>query len=254
DLLLTALARVVARWSGQDAALVQLEGHGREEVFADIDLSRTVGWFTTLFPLRLTPTGGLGESLKVIKEQLRAVPGKGLGFGLLRYLGSDAERSALAELGAPRITFNYLGQFDQQFDAQALWAPAAESSGVAQDEQAPLGNWLTVEGQVYGGELSLRWGYSAAMYQAQTIATLADDFEQELRALVAHCCQLPVAEATPSDFPLARLSQAALDALPVPLAALSDIYGLSPMQQGMLFHSLLEQGQGSYINQLSVAV
>ncbi|PWB30938.1 non-ribosomal peptide synthetase [Pseudomonas sp. SDI] len=254
DLLLTALARVVARWSGQDAALLQLEGHGREDVFADIDLSRTVGWFTTLFPLRLTPAGGLGESIKAIKEQLRAVPGKGLGFGLLRYLGSDVERATLADLTAPRITFNYLGQFDQQFDAQALWAPAAESSGVAQDEQAPLANWLTVEGQVYGGELGLRWGYSAAMYPPQTIAALAADFEQELRALVAHCCQLPVAEATPSDFPLARLSQAALDTLPVPLAALSDIYGVSPMQQGMLFHSLLEEDAGNYINQLRLSI
>ncbi|WP_164076139.1 condensation domain-containing protein, partial [Stenotrophomonas maltophilia] len=69
------------RWSGASSSLVQLEGHGREELFADIDLSRTVGWFTSLFPVRLSPVADLGESLKAIKEQLRAIPDKGLGYG-----------------------------------------------------------------------------------------------------------------------------------------------------------------------------
>ncbi|MDD0994033.1 amino acid adenylation domain-containing protein, partial [Pseudomonas sp. TNT2022 ID681] len=250
DLLLTALSRVIARWSGHAAALIELEGHGREGVFEDIDLSRTVGWFTTMFPVLLSPVEGLGDSIKAVKEQLRAVPAKGLGFGLLRHLGDDAARAALAELAAPRITFNYLGQFDRQFDERALWVPSSESSGMAQDEGAPLANWLTLEGQVYGGELSLRWGFSGAMYEQATIAGLAAAYEQELRALIEHCCLQRTAQATPSDFPLAKISQAGLDALPVPLAALTDLYGLSPMQQGMLFHSLLEQDASSYINQL----
>jgi len=254
DLLLTALARVIARWSGQHAALIELEGHGREEVFDDIDLSRTVGWFTTLFPLRLTPCEGLGDSLKAIKEQLRAVPARGLGFGLLRHLGAPSVRERLASLAAPRITFNYLGQFDREFDEQALWAPAPESSGKAQHEQAPLGNWLTLEGQVYAGELALRWGFSEQMFQPSTIAALASAYEQELRALVEHCCSQSTVQATPSDFPLARIDQAGLDALPVALAELDDLYGLSPMQQGLLFHGLVEQGAGSYINQLQVQI
>ncbi|MDR2308517.1 MAG: amino acid adenylation domain-containing protein, partial [Paucimonas sp.] len=254
DLLLTALAQVVSRWSGHASVLVQLEGHGREEVFADVDLSRTVGWFTTLFPVRLTPAAGLDASIKAVKEQLRAVPGKGLGHGLLRYLGSDSQRQALAALPAPRITFNYLGRFDQQFDADALWQPASQGSGSAQDADAPLANWLTVEGQVYGGELSLQFGYSEQMFEQATMTRLMDAYVAQLRALVEHCCQPRAAQATPSDFPLARIDQAGLDALALPLAEISDLYGLSPMQQGMLFHSLDGQGGDSYINQLSVTV
>ncbi|MFF7110513.1 amino acid adenylation domain-containing protein [Pseudomonas sichuanensis] len=254
DLLLTALAQAVAGWSGQAEVLVQLEGHGREDAFADIDLSRTVGWFTTLFPVRLTPAGDAGTAIKTIKEQLRGVPHKGIGHGLLRQLGNPEQRQSLAALAPPRITFNYLGQFDQQFDEHALWAPAAESSGAAQDADAPLANWLCVEGQVYGGELALQFGFSTQMYQEATIAALLERFHACLRALVEHCRQLPAPQATPSDYPLAGLDQAALDALPVALAELEDIHGLSPMQQGLLLHERLAPGSGSYINQLRLDI
>ncbi|MEG3012671.1 MAG: condensation domain-containing protein, partial [Pseudomonas sp.] len=105
DLLLTALARVITRWTGQAHALVQLEGHGREELMG-ADLTRTVGWFTSVFPLKLTPSGELGASIRQVKEQLRAIPEKGIGFGVLRYLGDAATQQTLAQLPVPRITFN----------------------------------------------------------------------------------------------------------------------------------------------------
>ncbi len=254
DLLLTALARVVGRWSGQPAALIQLEGHGREDLFDDVDLTRTVGWFTSLFPVRLQAEGELASAIKSVKEQLRAVPDKGLGYGLLRYLGAPAVRASLAGLGAPRITFNYLGQFDRQFDDSALFVPASQGSGQAQDLEAPLANWLTVEGQVYGGELALQWGFSREMFQASTIQRLADDYATELKALIAHCCATPAGQVTPSDFPLARLSQSQLDALPVAGPAIADLYPLSPMQQGMLFHTLYEPEVQAYINQLRLDI
>ncbi|PES28329.1 hypothetical protein CN497_25175, partial [Priestia megaterium] len=95
DLLLTALARVIGRWSGQASTLIQLEGHGREELFDGVDLTRTVGWFTSLFPVRLTPADTLGESIKQIKEQLRSIPNKGIGFGALRYLGDARAQQSL---------------------------------------------------------------------------------------------------------------------------------------------------------------
>jgi len=254
DLLLTALARVVCRWTGQGNTLIQLEGHGREDLFEDIDLTRTVGWFTSLFPINLMPGNDLSSSIKAIKEQLRAVPDKGIGYGLLRYLADPQVGAELAALPQPRITFNYLGQFDLQFDEAALFVPAVESSGAAQDEQAPLANWLTVEGHVYGGELSLQWGFSREMFDGATIQRLADDYEVELKALIDHCCQLETPQATPSDFPLAGLTQTQLDALPIPLAQIDDLYPLSPMQQGLLFHTLYEQAAGEYINQLRVDV
>ncbi|MCY1271539.1 Linear gramicidin synthase subunit B [compost metagenome] len=246
DLLLTALARVLCRWSGDESVLVQLEGHGREELFDDIDLTRTVGWFTSLFPVKLSPAGELAASLKTVKEQLRAVPGKGLGHGLLRHLGDG---SALAALPQPRVTFNYLGQFDAQFDEAALFVPAGEGGGQAQADDAPLANWLSVEGQVYGGELALQFGYSREMYRRETIEALAEAYRAELEALVEHCLAEGNGGFTPSDFPLAKLTQAQLDALPVPVASVEDIYPLSPMQEGLLVHTLLEPHSGIYFMQ-----
>ncbi|HEP8708505.1 TPA: non-ribosomal peptide synthase/polyketide synthase [Pseudomonas aeruginosa] len=252
DLLLTALARATCRWSGDASVLVQLEGHGREDLGEAIDLSRTVGWFTSLFPLRLTPAADLGESLKAIKEQLRGVPDKGVGYGLLRYLAGEEAAARLAALPQPRITFNYLGRFDRQFDGAALLVPATESAGAAQDPCAPLANWLSIEGQVYGGELSLHWSFSREMFAEATVQRLVDDYARELHALIEHCCQEGNVGATPSDFPLATLRQEQLDRLP--LALIEDIYSLSPMQHGMLFHSLYEQASGDYLNQLRVDV
>ncbi|MGC5702151.1 non-ribosomal peptide synthetase [Pseudomonas sp. NFXW11] len=255
DLLLTALARTLGRWTGAEGSLVQLEGHGRESLGSDLDLGRSVGWFTSLFPVYLRGAGELGAALKAIKEQLRGVPDKGLGFGLLRYLGDDASRAAMAQLAQPRVTFNYLGQFDRQFDAQALLLPATEKAGQTQDPHAPLANWLVIEGQVYGGELSLSWGFSREMYEPATIQHLVDTYREELLGLIEHCLDPQQGALTPSDVTLAQLSQAQLDDLALPSREVQDLYPLSPMQQGMLFHSLYQQGQDDvYVSQLRADV
>ncbi|MBF3157527.1 non-ribosomal peptide synthetase, partial [Pseudomonas aeruginosa] len=248
DLLLTALARVLCRWSGQPSTLVQLEGHGREALFDDIDLTRSVGWFTSAYPLRLTPAQSPGESIKAIKEQLRAVPHKGLGYGVLRYLADPAVRQAMAALPTAPITFNYLGQFDQSF-ADALFQPLDQPTGPIHDEQAPLPNELSVDGQVYGGELVLRWTYSRERYDARTVNELAQAYLAELQALIEHCLEDGAGGLTPSDFPLAQLSQAQLDALAVPAGEIEDVYPLTPMQEGLLLHTLLEPGTGIYYMQ-----
>jgi amino acid adenylation domain-containing protein/non-ribosomal peptide synthase protein (TIGR01720 family) len=254
DLLLAALARVLCRWSGQPSALIQLEGHGREALFDEIDLTRTVGWFTSAYPLRLTPlnieeAAGQGASIKAIKEQLRAVPHKGLGYGVLRYLADDQSRQRMAGLPVAPITFNYLGQFDQSFGADALFHPLDEAIGAAHDANAPLPNELSVDSQVYGGELVLRWTFSAERFDPQTIDELADAYLGELNSLIEHCLRDDAGGLTPSDFPLANLSQTQLDALPVPAAVIEDVYPLTPMQEGMLLHTLLEPGTGLYYMQ-----
>ena len=256
DLLLTALARVIGRWSGQASTLIQLEGHGREELFDGVDLTRTVGWFTSLFPVRLTPAATAGESIKQIKEQLRSIPNKGIGFGALRHLGNAQAQQSLRELPTPRITFNYLGQFDGSFEGDdgALFAPAPDNAGLDQSPDAPMGNWLTLNGQVYGGELRVGWTFSSERFDSAVIEALAADYAEELAALIGHCLTPGVAGLTPSDFPLAGLTQAQLDGLPTRPQQIEDIYPLSPMQQGMLFHTLYAQQSGDYINQMCVAV
>nr|WP_314492031.1 non-ribosomal peptide synthetase [uncultured Pseudomonas sp.] len=256
DLLLTALARAVSQWTAQPKVLIQLEGHGREALFDDIDLTRTVGWFTSLYPLALTPGDALGTAIQTVKEQLRSVPHNGLGHGVLRHLGSAAAREALAALPTPRITFNYLGQFDGSFDGDegALFSPSGEGSGDEQSPEAPLDNWLSINGQVFDGQLGLNFTFSHEMFETTTIERLAHAFERELLAVIEHCCAQGPRGFTPSDFPLAGLDQAGLSQLPVPVAEVDDLYPLSPMQQGMLFHSLEAGDGGLYINQMSVPV
>ncbi|MEE1890384.1 non-ribosomal peptide synthetase [Pseudomonas carassii] len=254
DLLLTALARTLCQWSGDQQVLVQLEGHGRDGLFEDMDLTRSVGWFTNAYPLSLSPQMGESESaragsIKRIKEQLRQVPHKGLGHGVLRYLADEAGRERMAALPQARITFNYLGQFDQQFDQAALFQPLDAPAGLAHDLDAPLPNWLSVDGQVYGGALQLRWSFSAERYDEATIARLAEAYRQELLALVGHCLADGNGSFTPSDFPLAQLTQEQIDALPIPAAEIEDVYPLTPMQEGLLLHTLLEPGTGIYYMQ-----
>ncbi|MEG0636917.1 MAG: condensation domain-containing protein, partial [Pseudomonas sp.] len=256
DVLLTALSRVLCRWSEASSVLVQFEGHGREDLFEALDLSRTLGWFTSMFPLRLQPglDADFGASIQAIQGQLAAVPDKGLGYGVLRYMSDAQTAERFRDLPEARVTFNYLGQFDQSFDEQALLVPADESPGACYSPEAQLGNWLSITGQVYGGELFLEWTYSEDVYRPETIQHLAQAYEQALAELVEHCCQPQHQGVTPSDFPLAALTQGQLDSLPVPAAQIADVYPLSPMQQGMLFHSLYDQQAGNYINQLRVDV
>ncbi|WP_017703533.1 non-ribosomal peptide synthetase, partial [Pseudomonas syringae] len=208
---------------------------------------------TSAYPLRLTPAlaadAAPGDSIKAIKEQLRQVPHKGLGYGVLRYLADSASKAAMQALPVAPITFNYLGQFDQSFADDALFRPLEESAGAAHDPHAPLPNELSIDSQVYGGELLLRWNFSAERYQPAAIEALAQAYLAQLQGLIAHCLSDGSGGLTPSDFPLADLDQAQLDALPVAASHIEDVYPLTPMQEGMLLHTLLEPGTGLYYMQ-----
>ncbi|MBL1266032.1 non-ribosomal peptide synthetase [Candidatus Methylomicrobium oryzae] len=251
ELLLAALARVLCRWTGQGAVSIDLEGHGRESFAGAPDVSRSVGWFTSLYPVLLTPADDWAGTIKAVKEQLRAVPERGLGFGLLKYLADAEIRAQLDSLSRPALCFNYLGRFDASFDADGLFRPAGELRGDERDTASPLDYALEVNGQIYGGRLAMNWTYNRRRYRAETVAALAEDFNRELAALVEHCRQGQQG-VTPSDFPLAGLTQAQLDSLPLPAAEVQDIYPLTPMQQGMLFHSLYENDAASYVSRFDV--
>jgi amino acid adenylation domain-containing protein/non-ribosomal peptide synthase protein (TIGR01720 family) len=246
DLLLAALAQTLCGWSGSAHALIELEGHGREDLFDDIDLSRTVGWFTSRFPVCLTPSQGPAATIKAVKEQLRAIPHKGIGHGLLKYLGDTASRAALDALPQPQVSFNYLGQFDQA-QGEGVFKLAAGGTGENRAAVNRRSHWLDIVGQVSDGELVLTWIYSPDVLDRAGIEAAARDYIANLRGLITHCLSAE-GGATPSDFPLADITQAELDSLPV--AAIEDIYPLAPMQQGMLFHSLYAPDNDVYVNQL----
>jgi non-ribosomal peptide synthase protein (TIGR01720 family) len=202
DVLLTALVEAFAGWTGRRSLLLNLEGHGREEILPGLDLSRTVGWFTTDFPVLLDLEGRRepGETLTAVKEQLRAVPNNGIGFGLLRYLSPDPTvGAALARLPRPEVAFNYMGQFDQVFAGGALFRLARESSGPSLAPEGPRPFPLEIYGMVVDGRLALDWEYSANVYERGTVETLAGDFLTALRSLIAHCLSPEAGGLTPAD-------------------------------------------------------
>jgi non-ribosomal peptide synthase protein (TIGR01720 family) len=212
DVLLCALGRVLARWTGRDRVAVALEGHGREELFSDVDLARTVGWFTTVYPVALDVPGSAdtGTALKAVKESLRAVPRGGLGYGALRYLRPGAGPQLP---GLPQIGFNYLGRQDWNGPTGGLLhAPYGPLAG-GMDRTAERPHLLDVLGQVSDGRLTFTWSYSRELHRRGTVARLADELAQELREIVRHCAEPGAGGRTPSDFPLAALDQAAVDRL-----------------------------------------
>ena len=236
DALLTALARAMAAWTGGDRFRIDLEGHGREDLFADLDLSRTVGWFTTLFPftLHLPADASEASALKAVKEQLRALPDRGLSFGALRYLDPEA-RARLSSLPRADLLFNYLGQFDQVVAGSSLFRFAPESAGPWRAPRGPRTHLIEVIGLVTEGCLEVRFHYSVNRHRAETIERLAGAFRAELLALIRHCRAASAGAFTPSDFPLVRLDQAAIDRL-TSTYAVEDVQPLAPMQR--LFHAM----------------
>ena len=203
DILLTALVQVLATWSQSTSVLIELEGHGREEILSDVDLSRTVGWFTTVFPvlLKLEPTDNLGNILKSIKEQLRAVPNRGIGYGLLRYLSGDAEiTSLLSATPQPEVSFNYLGQFDWGMQENSFFKLAPESVGSEHSQEGSRIHLLAINGLVVKGQLQLYWTYSENFHSSATIESLAQDFAATLRRLIAHCLSTDAENYTPDVF------------------------------------------------------
>jgi amino acid adenylation domain-containing protein/non-ribosomal peptide synthase protein (TIGR01720 family) len=214
DLLLTALLRAFARWTGSRSLLVELEGHGREELFDDVDTSRTVGWFTSIFPVHLHLQGeGPAENTKAIKEQLRGVPQRGIGYGILRYLSPDEGlRAQLAALPGPQVSFNYLGRIEG-LATEPILGVSAHAPGAEEGPDGLRAYLLDVIGQVTDDRLQLEFVYSTCVHRTSTVERLANDVLSHIESLLAHCLSPAAGGFTASDFPEAGLSQEELDRL-----------------------------------------
>ncbi|MFI1869965.1 amino acid adenylation domain-containing protein [Streptomyces jumonjinensis] len=272
DVLLAGLAAAVVEWRGGAAGggfLVDVEGHGRVPLSGGEDLSRTVGWFTNSYPVRLdvgsvdlsdVRAGGVaaGRVVKRVKEQLRAVPGDGLGFGMLRYLNPETAPE-LAALPAAQIGFNYLGRFGAAEapgqEARTGWPLAAEA---ASSEDAPLAHALEALGVVHdsaeGPELMLSLAWPEALLDESGVRALLDGWAAMLAGLVVHVSGAG-GGYTPSDFPLVALDQSRVEELEAEVPGLVDVLPVSPLQEGLLFHALFdEQGTDVYVEQMSLTL
>ncbi|MCU1347889.1 MAG: peptide synthetase, partial [Acidobacteria bacterium] len=208
ELLLSGVYLGMRQWTGSEALRVALEGHGRETLFEQLDTTQTVGWFTSVYPLALhSRNARIDEVIKSIKEQYRALPNNGIGFGVLRYIANDAELLARDAGNQPQVVFNYLGQFDQSVNAETAFQAAVESTGSSHSDRQPRPYHIVLNGKVAGGELAFALDYSELQYRPETMAALAGNIENGLRAVIEHCTSIERGAFTPSDFPLARASQ-----------------------------------------------
>ncbi|MEO3754695.1 amino acid adenylation domain-containing protein [Streptomyces sp. B6B3] len=258
DVLLTAVAAALGTWAQGSHVRVDLEGHGREDLFDDLDVSRTTGWFTTVSPLRLPVPApdGLGEGLKRIKELLRQRPRHGIGYGLLAH-GGSVEGAALGRGTASQVSFNYLGRFDG-----SLAGSFAASSGRAGPDTHPDNRrpyLIDIVSRVEDDRLHMAWTYSEAAHHEDTIRRVAEHALDALRALTDEARNPDVQGYSPSDLPLSGLSQPQINDLIDRLRAepawrqagavarpLEDCYPQTPIQQGLWFQSRYAQGEGLY--------
>jgi amino acid adenylation domain-containing protein/non-ribosomal peptide synthase protein (TIGR01720 family) len=190
EILLAALARSWARWAGPAPLLVDVEGHGREEILDGVDLSRTVGWFTSFYPVRLDPGAASAppaESLRLVRAQMRRIPHRGIGYGLLRFLCRNPElQQSVQALPRADLNFNYLGQLDQNAPSPATTPVrmARENKGPERSLRGTRAYPLYVVGSVRGGVLRMHWNYSTNLHRQETIERLAAYFDEELRRLI----------------------------------------------------------------------
>ncbi|MFE1784924.1 amino acid adenylation domain-containing protein, partial [Streptomyces sp. NPDC059506] len=266
DVLLAAFALAVTDWrrrkgrSADGGVLVDLEGHGRHDVVEGVDLSRTVGWFTSLYPVRLDPAvedwqevwaagPEAGRVLKRVKEQLRALPDHGIGYGLLRHL-SPQTGPLLAALPAPRIGFNYLGRFPAaRAEDTADFAPAPEAEGLGGgvDAAMPVPHALEVNATTHdhadGPRLGATLSWPGGLMPEEDVRDLADTWVRALDALAVHAAGPAAGGRTPSDLALVDLGQQEIDVLEAAHPGLEDVLPLSSLQKGLLFHASYDEGE-----------
>ncbi len=270
-ILLAALGQSFARWTGTRSFLLELEGHGREDVIEGVEVSRTVGWFTSIFPVRLdlAEASTPAEVLQSVRERLDRVPHAGIGYGLLRYLGEDETVAKLASLPRAEVSFNYIGQADQSFRENSLLSLAPEAAGPIAGANILMPHLLYVNGIVFQGRLNVRFKYSRDAYRKSTIEALAQSFIEELRNLIAYCQQARAETEADALRPLAltglgeeelepafeRIEFEGADGDRVAVRQnVEGAYLLSPAQEGILFHSIYAPESGVYVVQLHCAL
>ena len=245
DLLLLALVQAVGDCFGKYQLCVDLEGHGREDLGEHLDLTRTLGWFTSLHPVVLTLSEpfDIDQSIKQVKEHLRHIPQKGVGYGILSQI---QKRCAVVQ---GDIVFNYLGQWSNIKRHTEIFFFGEGETGLSASLNNPHPHLVAINGGVNEGQLNFYWTYSTHHYKAETIKKLSKAFKERLETLVDYCSEEKHYGYSPSDFPLCHLSQLQIDKH-LTILNLKEVYPLSPMQGGFLFQALYEKTSDAYFVQM----
>ncbi|MGG1022205.1 condensation domain-containing protein, partial [Bacillus paralicheniformis] len=211
DILLTALGLALKEWTGQEDFIICLEGHGREDIIDGLNISRTVGWFTSQFPalIQMRHSGDIGYQIKQIKEELRHIPNKGIGYGIYRYLTEEGKKAKPIKHD---ISFNYLGQFTEMADS-GLFTRSTLPSGDPLSPETEKPNALDIVGYIEDGILTMSIAYHSLEYKESTVAAVAASFKTYLLQLIDHCLERDGGELTPSDLGDDELTLEELDKL-----------------------------------------
>jgi non-ribosomal peptide synthase protein (TIGR01720 family) len=211
DLLLAALARTIAHWSGLPRVLIGVERHGREQLVEGVDLARTIGWLTSYFPVCFdVPDEDSGALLRNVKDTLRAIPHRGASYGLLRYMRDDLVARTLSRHQPPEIVFNFAGRFGSKAVGGAAWLQSRPPFASRAGENG-RGYRIEINALVVDGRLRIDWTASHAQYHESTIEHLLRTLLDEIRLLIQHALTADSSGYTPADFPEAGLSQEDLD-------------------------------------------
>ncbi|BBM83126.1 non-ribosomal peptide synthetase [Candidatus Uabimicrobium amorphum] len=261
DLLLSALIVAFYRWQEQTSLRLDLEGHGREqEAVGQVELSRTMGWFTSVFPvyLEIDPQAANYESQAInwreiicsVKEQLRSIPDKGVGFGVLQYLYPNSNIREQLSQDKSQISFNYLGQFSKE--TSSPWNLSSLTPGASIGNNNQRHYLLDIVGIVREQKLRVDFIYGLTL-DDENINELAHLYQQSLEQMITHCQQPQVGGFTPSDFPWLGCNQQQLDRmLAKDYSHIEAVYPLTTVQQGLLFHTLYAPESGQYCVQLEL--
>jgi amino acid adenylation domain-containing protein/non-ribosomal peptide synthase protein (TIGR01720 family) len=258
DILLTALTHTFcmanAEQQGEttDALLIDVEGHGRETIFNNLDVIRTVGWFTSIYPvlLQLPKNSDWSAAIKAIKEQLRKIPHHGIGYGILRYLSDALINHQLSSLPQAAISFNYLGQLDN--NTNTFFELAPESMGPMRYPKAKRQHVFDITVFISKQQLHISWAYNTQLHNENTVQHYVHCFLNALQEIIHHCNGIEKTIYTPSDFPLIKLSQQKIDSLLQANVNVVDIYPLSSMQQGFLLYHLYAANRSVGIEQTCI--
>ncbi|HLP89571.1 MAG TPA: amino acid adenylation domain-containing protein [Nostocaceae cyanobacterium] len=246
EALLAVLVNIIADWTGKSEVLMALESHGREGDFSQVDITDAVGWFTSLYPCKFSQgESNLLDTLAKVKTQLGNLPHNGFSYGILSQKSELANQLPSIPAG---ILFNYLGQFDESLPPTSPFSPAVENSGLPRHPENQRCFQLEITSFVAKGQLHVKFGFSRALHQPATIQKLADNFTRSLQNLLTLS---QTQNYAPTDFPLAGLTSPQLNTVLAGTTDVEDIYPLSPVQEGILFHTNFEAAQDVYLQQIT---
>ncbi|NJO88541.1 MAG: hypothetical protein HC831_05925 [Chloroflexia bacterium] len=214
DLLLAAMAKTLSKLTGQCNNQILLESHGREDLFENIDLTRTVGWFTSIYPVTLTSTDdNIDRLIKTVKETLHNVPYNGFNYGILKYLSGTKSKNVLSELLKPQLSFNYLGQLDIQENDNDLFSLKNEDLGSLHGPDNCRNHQIDVNAYVIDNKIHFDFEYSENLNRTETIREFANDYIESLQQIINYCANTSTNNYTPSDFADVDLDQDELDSI-----------------------------------------